>query len=300
MSKKQYIKRHILIINKLRKKACSFDEIQNHLLNESSIDEENYEISIRTFQRDIKEIASIYNIEISSNRSLGVYEISHDGNEDRNERLIESLEVFNALNLTSSFSNQIIFEKRQPLGTENMHGLIHAIKNHFEIGFLHENFGNGNEGMIQRNVQPLALKESRHRWYLLAKDNKDNKLKTFSLDRIADLQIGSKKFNYQVDFNPEEIFRYSFGVINSNDVPRRIVLSFTHQQGKYIKSLPLHHSQKIIIDDENEVRIELFLNPTHDFAMELLSMGNGVKVLEPEYLRAEIKRKLKEALENYL
>lgn len=112
MSKKQYLKRYILIINKLRKKACTFGEIRNHLLNESEIDEENYDISIRTFQRDIKEIASIYNIEISANRLLGVYEIAHDGNEDRNERLMESFEVFNSLNLTSSFSNQIIVEAK--------------------------------------------------------------------------------------------------------------------------------------------------------------------------------------------
>lgn len=182
-----------------------------------------------------------------------------------------------------------------------MHGLINAIKNHFETRFLYENFQNEDESIIQRSVQSLALKEAHHRWYLVAKDNKDHKIKTFSLDRITGLEISSEKFEYPVSFNPEEIFRYSFGIINRDYIiPERIVLSFSHQQGKYVKSLPLHHSQKILIDDKNEFRIELFLHPTYDFMMELLSIGKEVKVVEPKFLRSEMKRKLMEALDNYL
>ncbi len=33
-----------------------------------------------------------------------------------------------------------------------------------------------------------------HRWYLLAKDHKDKKTKTFGLDRLSDLQITTTKF----------------------------------------------------------------------------------------------------------
>ena len=299
MSKKQYIKRYILIINKLRKKSCSFKELQSFLKSQSEIDEENYSLSIRTFQRDVKEIASLYNIVIECNRSQKRYEITHDGNEERNERLIETFEIFNALNLTDSLSNQIVLEKRKPLGTENMHGLLHAIKNSYEINFVHEKYWEEEQDKTYRTVHPLALKEARYRWYLLAKDLKDNRIKTFGLDRLTDLEITRKKFEFPKNYNPEVAFQHSFGVIADENPPQKIVLSFSHEQGKYVKSLPLHHSQKEIFSSENEYRVALFLHPTYDFVMELLSMGAEVKVLEPKSLQEEIKEKLKAALGLY-
>ncbi len=124
MSKKQFLKRYSLIINKLRNNACSFEEIQKYLAEQSSNDEENYEISIRTFQREIKEIASTHNIEIRYIRSENVYKIIDDSNEERNERLMESLEIIEALKISSNLSNQLIFEKRKTSETNNLSYLM--------------------------------------------------------------------------------------------------------------------------------------------------------------------------------
>jgi predicted DNA-binding transcriptional regulator YafY len=298
MSKKKFLNRYILIINKLRKKACSFEEIQEHLKQQSEFDEENYEVSIRTFQRDIKEIGSMYNIDISYNRSQNVYEIMQDVNDDRNERLMESFELFNALNLSSSLQDHIVVEKRKPLGTENMHGLLHAIKNHFEISFTHEKYWD-DKHKNSRIVYPLSLKEARNRWYLVAKDHKDGVIKTFGLDRITELQITTKKFIYPLDYSHDEKFKYSFGIITDEVKPQKIKLALSHEQSNYIKSLPLHYSQKIISDDENGCIIELLMSPTYDFVMELMSFGQEVKVIEPKSLQEEIIVKLETALKQY-
>jgi proteasome accessory factor B len=300
MSKKQFLKRYSLIINKLRKKASSFEEIQKYLADQSFNDDENYEISIRTFQREIKEIASTHGIEINYNRSQRVYEIVYDGNEERNERLMESFEIIDALKISSNLSNHLILEKRKPLGTNNMNYLIHSIKNRNEITFSHTKYWNEEQGSTQRKVQPLALKEARYRWYLIAKDLNDNRVKTFGLDRISNLEITNLKFILPENFNPEETFRYSFGIINGdNKKPQKIILSFSFEQGKYIKSLPLHHSQKELINNEEEYRIELLLHPTYDFVMELMSIGAEVKILEPENLKKEMIKKLKATLKQY-
>lgn len=300
MSKKQFLKRYSLIINKLRKKACSFEEIQKYLADESINDEENYEISIRTFQRERKEIASLHGIEITYNRPEGVYEIVYDGNEDRNERLMESFEIINALKISSNLSNHIILEKRKPLGTNHMNFLIHAIKNKNEIHFSHTKYWEEEQAITLTRVRPLVLKEARYRWYLVAIDLKDNRIKTFGLDRITNLGISSSKFNLPENYNPEEAFQFSFGVISeSNKSPQKIILSFSFEQGKYIKSLPLHDSQKELINDEKEYRIELLLHPTYDFVMELLSIGKEVKVVEPESLKKEIIERLEATIKQY-
>ena len=297
MSKKQYIKRHHLIINKLRNKSSSFDEVLNYLQLHSKLDEEDYVIDLRTFQRDIKEIASIYNIEINFNRSKKEYEITENAIDNKTKRLMETFELFNAINLSSSLSNFIDLEKRKSLGTENIFGLLHAIKNHFEISFLHKKYWD--EIVLNRKVQPLALKEFKFRWYLVAKDLMDNKIKTFGLDRILTIEIHNNKFEPPLNFNLETHFQNSYGVITDENPPQKIVLSFTYEQGKYIKSLILHQSQKALIDNKKEYRIELFLNPTYDFIMEIMSMGSEVKIIEPESLKDQIEKRLVATLDLY-
>lgn len=99
MSKKQFIKRHHLIINKLRSSPCSFKDLQDHLEKHSLDNDENYMISKRTYERDVKEIWEIYSIEIKYQRSQNLYEIVQDAHEVENDRLIESFQIFNALSI---------------------------------------------------------------------------------------------------------------------------------------------------------------------------------------------------------
>ena len=99
-----------------------------------------------------------------------------------------------------------------------------------------------------RVLKPLALKEFKNRWYLLAADEKDV-FKVFGLDRIKRLEITPNFFKaMSVDF--ESYFKDVFGIINSQGKPvEEVILTFTEFKGRYIKSLPLHHSQEILVDD---------------------------------------------------
>ncbi|MBG6062841.1 putative DNA-binding transcriptional regulator YafY [Flavobacterium sp. CG_9.1] len=299
MSKKQFIKRHHLIINKLRSNPCSFKDLLEYLEKHSIDCEENYVISKRTFERDVQEIGEIYNIDIEYSRSNNVYQIVQDANEGKTDRLIESFQIFNALNISDSLSNHIIIEKRRSVGTDNMHGLLHAIKNQFIIDFTHEKFWKTNNEIKIRTVYPLALKEARNRWYLVAKDSKDGIFKTFGLERITNMQITSKKYPYPNDFDANEKFKYSFGIITNEIQPEKIKLCLSHDQANYVKTLPLHYSQKIVEETVKECIIELHLSPTVDFIMELLSMGSEMVVLEPESLKIKIIETLERSLNNY-
>ena len=81
--------------------------------------------------------------------------------------------------------------------------------------------------------------------------------------------------------------------------PKEIILSFNPSQGKYIKSLPLHETQQILIDNEHELRIQLTLFITHDFVMELLAHGDTVTVIQPQILIDEVKNNYRNSLSNY-
>ncbi len=298
MSRQEGIQRHRFIIHQLSKRPSSFEDIQNFLRLQETLSEDKLTCSIRTFQRDMKEIDENYKIVIKCDKSQNLYFIAEDGREAQSERLMETFDLFNAIKMGNSFGNHLIFENRNALGTEHMHGLLHAIKNRFEISFSYKKFEDAS--VSERIVKPVAIKEARNRWYLLAEDAKAGIIKNFGLDRMANLEISSRKFREIKDYDPSEEFRYNFGIINgTGEEPQRIVLSFTPTEGRYINSLPLHHSQKEIFKTDKERQFEYHLVPTYDFKMEILSYGNTVKVLEPESLKKDIIRQLELAISAY-
>ncbi|MCW3786854.1 helix-turn-helix transcriptional regulator [Plebeiibacterium sediminum] len=299
MSKKEAILRYSLIINRLRLKDSSFKEIDDYLEQESINQGYNFCISERTFDRDRKDILAIYNIEIKYDFSSKVYYIAQEDNNGVHNRLLEAFDTFNALNLSDKISKGIHFETRKSIGTENLHGMVHSIQNQLIIQFDYHKFYNNQ--ITHRTVNPLALKEYKNRWYIMAKDHKDDHIKSFGLDRIKNLQITKSKYENDTSFDIDDHFKYSFGIISPNaDKPEDIILSFTPFQGKYIQSMPLHHTQDSIIDNNEEYRIKLKLYITHDFIMEILSMGNNVKVIQPQSLIDEIKKVSKATCEQYL
>lgn len=298
MSKRESITRYNLIIKKLRKQPATFREISDYLSLESDLQEYNFNVSKRTFQRDLEDIRLLYNIDIVYDFSRKVFFIDFDEQPEVNERILEAFDTFNALNISDRLSNFIHFEKRRPQGTENLYGLLHAIKNKVQISFSYQKFWE--DEITIRTTEPYALKEFKNRWYVLANDLKDKKVKSFALDRLSELEITSKKFQLPNDFNVNEHFKYCFGIISPNEhKPQEVILSFVPFQGKYIKTLPLHESQEILKDNESELLVKLTLFITLDFFMEILSHGDNVKVIQPDSLIADLKNSYKNATNLY-
>ena len=201
------------------------------------------------------------------------------------------------MKLAQNFSEEILFEQRKALGLENVFILLHAIKNQLEITFTHQKYWDDFE--TKKTAQPYAIKESKQRWYLIGIDVKGNKIRTYGLDRISDINVTKTKFTKQNKTAVQDLFQHSFGIIYEENKPQKVVLKFSTFQANYIKALPLHDSQKIVFEDENFCIIELNIYPTYDFVMEILSMGKEVKVLEPTSLNKTVKEILLESLNNY-
>jgi predicted DNA-binding transcriptional regulator YafY len=305
MSKRAYISRYLLILKRLKVRPYStYLEIQAYIENQfeyMQMHDDDLQIgsSKRTMQRDIRDIRNMFGVDIEYSKSQKGYFINHNEAENMNfQRMMEAFEIFNSLNIAQDLAPFVHLEKRKPQGTENLYGLLHAIKNNFQIMFDYQKFWE--EESHQRFVEPYALKEFKSRWYIIAKDNKDKTVKSFALDRLTHLDISNRKFDFPKNYNIEESYRYCFGIISPNDEePQDILLSFDPYQGKYIKTLPLHETQQVIIDNEKELQVKLKLCVTHDLLMELLSYGDNVKVLQPKSLAEEIKLAHQKAFKQY-
>jgi predicted DNA-binding transcriptional regulator YafY len=300
MSKKSYILRYFLIIHKLRRTGqATFKEILAYLKQESDFyGLDDLHISKRTFDRDRDEISSLFHIDIDYDPKTGAYRIDSQKDMEINQHFLEAFDLFNTLNVATDLTQILQLEKRRPAGVENLYGLIHAIKNRLIISFSYLKFWE--EEPTDRTLEPYAIKEFKGRWYVIGKETESLQIKTFGLERMKELEISNKHFTYPLEFNVKTHFKDSYGIINPDDEEaEEVILSLTPDQGKYTKSLPLHKSQKVIIDNDEEVRIRLKIKLTYDLLMELLSYGESLTVISPDKLKDWVVGSLKGALKNY-
>jgi predicted DNA-binding transcriptional regulator YafY len=221
------------------------------------------------------------------------------------ESFFKFLEIVNTAELLAESLSEskdalkhILFENQGNLqGLEHLKTLLQAIKEKRLIEFEHYNFST--EKTKHFTIAPYLLREYQDRWYIVGFNKKLEDVRVFGIDRITDLKVKDKVFNPDKNIDAINLFENIIGVRYSDDDAEKVVLSFTHTQGKYIKSLPMHNSQKVLIDNNDELRIELKIIPNYEFMQKVLMHNHNVKILEPKWLVKDIKEILNKTLDNY-
>jgi predicted DNA-binding transcriptional regulator YafY len=124
--------------------------------------------------------------------------------------------------------------------------------------------------------------------------------RTFGLDRIEELTIHPSTFHRDPSVDLNAKFNDAIGVVYKDGLKEEVILSFDAEQANYIKSLPLHHSQEILLEDENELRIRLFVVINYELIQQILMHNAYCKVIAPSKLAEDVKWRLKQALEKYV
>ena len=149
-------------------------------------------------------------------------------------------------------------------------------------------------------VEPYCVKMSAQRWYMLARNTEHKNLRLYSLDRIEAVEISKTRFVLPDDFNAKDYFAEFFGIVLDESVPlQTIILRADKYHQNYMRTLPLHPTQREIFACDDYADFELKLRPTYDFYMKLMSFGNMIKVLEPKNLQEEICKWLENTIEMY-
>lgn len=171
-------------------------------------------------------------------------------------------------------------------GNELIPQIVKAIDSNLLIEIDYQKFCD--EAPNCKEVEPYLLKEDRHRWYVIGRTLLNKRITTYSLDRIKRLTISDKKFT-PIEFDFNEYFTYSFGITVPDSEPLEVIMSFNRLQGFYLKTLPIHHTQKILIDNENEFRISVKAKPSWEFYEKILGYGGTVKVHSPQIVIDNLK-----------
>ena len=133
--------------------------------------------------------------------------------------------------------------------------------------------------------EPYCLKMHSRRWYVVGRFVSADKVNVISLDRVKAIDVTEETFELPTDFNAEEFFSESFGVIvDDGTYDEPVVVRVYGSVRNYIEDLPLHHSQVLIRQTEDYSDYQFYIRPTIDFLRILMGFGDELVVLKPQGL----------------
>lgn len=164
-------------------------------------------------------------------------------------------------------------------GLDYLRPIAEAIRHHRKLHVTYQKFTDVEP--YEAMLHPYCLKASLGRWYVLAeKEGSEHPVQTFALDRIQSLKTMRQPFRVKRSINPATYFRDCFGIWRDFDnyPVQDITIEVTPKVAHYLRTLPLHHSQREI----SECRFRYHISPSPDFLGELQRWGDEVKMVEEE------------------
>ncbi len=197
-------------------------------------------------------------------------------------------------------NNPIIdFEKNENLkGLQFLDIIYKMILNHNVIKITYKSFKARQEHSFLFNA--YLLKEFRNRWFVIGSKQGQNDIMNLALDRIIAISESDIPYHYNTRFNLNEYFNKAIGVsINPNLETEKILLFIYKNHAPYVITKPLHASQKVIEKTLFGIIISLDIQHNYELEKEILSLGEGVKVIAPERLKRNVKDRLRYAFNSY-
>ena len=241
------------------------------------------ELSERQFHRYTDAVEELFDIEIKYSRTQRGYVVAdREGIDNMGMRkwLLQTFSVNSVLHESQDLKNRILLEN-VPSGQQHLTTIVDAMREGVKLSMTYQSFGAENPTTF--DVEPWCVKLFEQRWYMLGNSDK---LRIHALDRIKALEPTEHKFKLPKKFDAAEFFKDYYGIIiNDEDFDvEPVALKVDSWQSKYLRTLPLHHTQVEVERNEEYSIFEYRLCPTFDFRQKLLSMGGSVEVLAPQEL----------------
>lgn len=294
---KNLLNRYIWIIDTLLRYGELTREEINELWIKSHLSD-GEPICRRTFYNYRMAIEELFQINIEHNPSTYTYRINTDNanRESAINWILNSFSVGNLVNDMGNIGDRIFFED-VPSSRQHLSVVSDALKENKTLKFSYHPYSRVSP---KHNIklEPYFLKIFKQRWYITGRNTGENTLKTYALDRMSNIVILNDTFSMPEDFDAEEYFKNSYGIIFDEGDVKEVSISTDPRQAKYFRSVPLHHSQEEVIHDTYSI-FHYKIKLTPDFIQELLSYGPKITVLNPPELRAMMVDSLTRSLRNY-
>ncbi len=314
---KDYLRRHIWILSELYQnpKGLTYKEFEERW-KRSSQNVLETSLPKRTFQDCLRAIEETFDIDISSDARNGYrYRIVQRDwleNDRVKDWLLSAFAVNGLLQDSRGLRERVMYEDI-PSGNDYLLEVLKAMRENHVLAMTYQDYFDKEPRDIL--LEPYCVRVFRQRWYVVGVMENEPKgeepteltnqghIRRYALDRVVKLESTDVTFKMPRDFSVSDYFADAFGIIvepEEYDIEtiRMKVYDINHRR-EYLRSLPLHESQKEVERHKDYSVFELRIAPTYDFIKEILSMGGEVEVISPEYVRQEVEHRAEELLARY-
>lgn len=193
----------------------------------------------------------------------------------------------------------ISFEENQYLtGREFIGALYQAIVNRRVINIAYKPFKT--TANLEYTIHPYYLKQYNNRWFLWGLNEQEGKLSNIALDRISTISDSNSEYiiNEAIDF--EDYFEDVVGVsVPAGKPTQKVTLKIQSDLWPYIKTKPIHGSQKVLESNSEFTIIQIEVIPNYELESIIFSHAEKIEVLSPLDLRKCLAERIKLLTEKY-
>ncbi|KUF38234.1 WYL domain-containing protein [Myroides marinus] len=260
------------------------------------------DISERTLYRALSDLSTEFGVEISLDNAKKGYYIAPKYLATANQVLLHlkdlvTTDILNSSNgAKSAVSIFVDAEKKKgvmPIDTVRL--IYTAMTKGQKVSFIYAN--TLEESSNRLKIAPILFKQFEDTWYVVAIEN--DQYKTYFLDKIYDVKLESERFKACSE-SARAKFSEIIGLNFTGSDLHEVVLSFDKSQRELLQACPLHSSQVITEEDnDNRVLVTLLVKPNFELKQQIMKFGKLVKVIEPQQLKEDIIEELRFALEQH-
>lgn len=116
---------------------------------------------------------------------------------------------------------------------------------------------------------------------------------------MLSVELSDETFELPADFSADEYFSEYYGVLTDETPIQHVVIRAYDKTPNYLRTLPLHRSQRELESTDQYTAFSYDIRPTTDFLGQLQSHGDGIEVVSPPELRQKMKDMVARNLKRY-
>lgn len=258
-------------------------------------------IALRTFHNHREAVEELFHIRIACDDRTNCYYIENSdalGTNALANWLLNSFSISNLLQESQALAGRVLVEEI-PSARHHLTELLAAMRENRCVHVVYQPFYGDHPSALR--LQPLFVKFYERRWYLYADKADDPQIKIYALDRMQSVEVTDERFKMPENFHPADYLAGAFGVSVYADIkPCTIRIRAYGETVQYLRTLPLHASQREVETESDSSVFAYFVAPTHEFYRAVLAHHRNVEILSPEAVQDELEKYLFETLDRYL
>lgn len=312
---------------------CFRDRYRNYTIddlvdecNDALVNADKSEVSKRTIQNDIVTLETEYGINLQEDLHLGRKRLyryvdtsytlplfrMNDNERNKIQAAVNVLEYYEGDPVSdwartllmqiesgtfgSDSSSVVSFQSNPDLkGISLFGGLLKAIINKRTLKLKYTPFG---KPTFTKDIYPYFLKQYNNRWFLIAQAIGYTDFANYALDRIDDFKETDLPYQ-ETDVDFEEYFDEFIGITDPKTESEDVIIKVKKQRYNYIKTKPLHLSQKVLEETLDYALITINVKINKELESLILSFGDDIEVLVPEDFRNKIAEKIRSMNQKY-